>query len=401
MTALRPFIGIVVCFALVSGAPSQDVAGASQDKFAVHRGVNVSGPFLTVYYINPNGTGHVMEYRGIVPYLQNVKKIPGWYTGDDLHSHGFDFVRLLVNPLPLLEDSPLAREGLYDDIAKGIDAYRIAGLRVIVSNMFRDAAAVGKVTADAESQAFADFRVLINDTARRLSTFPSGSVALELLNEPPGGNCATNGWLLEQQVLVKDIRKISSVLPIVITGCNYGQADGVTFLNSSNINLDDPNIFVSIHYYQPMAFTHQGSKYQEFKYIQGLVYPADISNLAEVLHTTNRNIDESRLSIADSLKAKEVTMKYITRYFADMPNAGSINHDFDKVSKWAQDNHFPSSRIILGEFAALNWRTNDTSVYHRSRLRWDLDVRRAAEAHGVAWSYLNLTYPFGDVFEWR
>jgi hypothetical protein len=65
---------------------------------------------------------------------------------------------------------------------------------------------------------------------------------------------------------------------------------------------------------------------------------------------------------------------------------------------WVNTNGIPPSRILLGEFAALNWRRTVSPDYVASRVCRDEDVKAAAAERGIAWAYWNLPNQKGPIF---
>ncbi|MCJ9729713.1 glycoside hydrolase family 5 protein [Bradyrhizobium sp. PRIMUS42] len=380
--------GIVLPIAVLSTA----TAGETDTPFPIREGINIAGPFVRTKVAPSNFNGERSEYWTRTMY-------PGWYTGDELRQQGFDFVRMAINPAVLLENPALRRGRFLDEIDREIQFYRSAGLRVIADlHFWRPANEVWTeqaIMGDGSSAAGSAYRALVVEIADRLARYPQGDVALELLNEPPTQDCGT-GWIPLQQALVRAVRESTAKLPIIVTGCG-GQLDGLLALDRSKIDLSDSNLIFTFHFYEPFLFTHQGA-YRLYLHIQGIPYPAADGSVEAAVGLTNALIDQLGLSIADAVAEKASATKEILRYFAQAPGRDFVKSQFDKVSAWARANTIPPSRILLGEFAAINWRKTDRPDYLAARIRWDNDVRAAAAERGFAWAYWNLPYPKGDIF---
>jgi len=320
--------------------------------FQIRQGINVAGPYVRIRRVSSGEVVPRLEYWGSAEYSN-------WYTGTDLRHMGFDFVRLPVNPVPLLASAPDLRSRLLDEIVNWLKGYTSAGLRVIVDLHFWSPPDKfwfpANLVPERNIAAFEAYRSLIRSLSERLARLPHGVVALELLNEPPSDDCRGDGWIREQRTLLADARAVTRELPLVVTGCG-GQLEGLLALDAYDVSFRDRNLLFTFHFYEPFVFTHQGG-YVEYRYFSEIPYPASAGTLASTIEKTNEAIDTA-----------------ITR-----PRAHDVSVD----------------RIFLGEFAAINWRNYDTPQYLRSRKTWNRDVRAAAARLGIASAYWNLPYPKG------
>jgi hypothetical protein len=337
---------------------------------------------------------------GQISDFWTLKLYPGWYTGDELRQSGYDFVRFPVNPVVLLQNPPAVRARLINEIEKGMQPYISAHLRIIFDLQFwgpEDKVWTNEeVSSNPAGLEFAAYREIVREIAARLDGYPHGQVALELMNEPSAKYCPAGGWIAEQKILLGDVRNVAAQLPVIVTGCG-GQLDGLLALNASKINMKDRNLLFTFHFYEPYLFTAQGS-YRDYIYIEGIRYPASVGRLRSTLAMTYRNIDAANLSSSGALAAKLRDAEIVSWYYNQSPGREFIEKRFSALAVWAQDNKVLTSRIILGEFAAINWRKHDTMGYFSSRIHWDEDVQSAADRAGIASAYWNLPYPKGPTF---
>jgi endoglucanase len=112
--------------------------------------------------------------------------------------------------------------------------------------------------------------------------------------------------------------------------------NSVDHLDDLALPAGDTNLIVTVHYYKPMEFTHQGAPWSSAKDKSGIVWPRDDADRA------------------------------------------AVSNDFAKVAAWAKANNRP---IHLGEFGAYDKAPMD------SRIRYADFVARTAESHGWSWAW--------------
>lgn len=158
------------------------------------------------------------------------------------------------------------------------------------------------------------------------------SVIFELLNEPNGKLTPDlwNQWVSE---VLPTIRASNPTRTLVIGPPFW---NGIEHLDELKLPEDDRNIIVTVHYYEPMRFTHQGARWNK--------------ETAQLSGITWGGAEE---------KAR-------------------VARDFALVQKWSQEHHRP---ILLGEFGAYEKAPMD------SRATYVATVARAAESLGWAWTY--------------
>jgi len=159
----------------------------------------------------------------------------------------------------------------------------------------------------------------------------SGNVMFEILNEPNGKMDAEWNSLITAALAV--IRKTNPTRNVVIGPAFW---NNISHLPQLELPKDDRHLIVTVHYYLPMRFTHQGAPWSP-----------------------------------ENTGISGVTWGTPEEYAA-------IEHDFDDVQAWAKANDRP---ILLGEFGAYDKGALD------SRVKYTSAVARAAEKRGWAWSY--------------
>jgi endoglucanase len=177
------------------------------------------------------------------------------------------------------------------------------------------------------------------------------SILFELLNEPNGKLDAPH-W---NDLLAKALAVVRASNPdrTVIVGPVWWNSTGS--LPKLVLPENDRNLLVTIHFYDPMTFTHQGASW-----VQG----SD-----KWLGNTWEGTD---------------------------PEKAAVTAVFDRAAAWGGANGRP---IFLGEFGAFSKGDME------SRARWTAFVARTAESHGFGWAYWEFCSGFGAydpvAKEWR
>jgi endoglucanase len=158
------------------------------------------------------------------------------------------------------------------------------------------------------------------------------SVIFEILNEP-NGKITPALW---NEMLKENLATIRATNPARTVVIGPAFWNSIAALKSLELPADDRNIIVTVHYYLPMTFTHQGAQWNR-----------ETANLSGVTWGT------------DAEKRK-------------------VETDFAGVEAWSKVHGRP---ILLGEFGAYDKGAMD------SRVRYTAHVARTAESLGWAWTY--------------
>jgi endoglucanase len=158
------------------------------------------------------------------------------------------------------------------------------------------------------------------------------ALLFEILNEP-NGKLDDAAWNRLLAVELAEMRRTNPERNVVVGPASWNSPD---HLDGLQLPAGDRHLIVTVHYYAPMSFTHQGASWvKEYTALHGVGWgsPAELDRL---------------------------------------------NADFDKVQAWAAAHGRP---ILLGEFGAYDKAAMDY------RVRYTSAVARAAEARGWAWCY--------------
>ncbi len=159
------------------------------------------------------------------------------------------------------------------------------------------------------------------------------SVLFEILNEPNEKLTVDlwNEYLKEPLAIIRETNPTRTVI--------IGPAfwNGIDFLDQLVLPEDDRQIIVTVHYYHPMSFTHQGAPW-----------------------------------------AAEHKDKSGVRWLGQPEEKQAIERDFAGVQAWSEEHRRP---IYLGEFGAYDRADMD------SRVCYTQFIAREAEELGWSWGY--------------
>lgn len=168
--------------------------------------------------------------------------------------------------------------------------------------------------------------------APRFKNAPS-SVMFEILNEPNRAMDAARWNSLLAEALTT-IRQTNPVRTVIVGPANSNNLKALPQLKLPD---NDRNLLVTVHYYNPSAFTHQGATWTtpSREHLTGVPWGTSADHAA-------------------------------------------VDKDFDIIAAWAKANHRP---ILIGEFGAYD--KGEMSM----RAAWASAVAKAAEARGFAWTW--------------
>ena len=197
------------------------------------------------------------------------------------------------------------------------------------------------------------YEEFISDTARHTSRLVamwqqiaeryasySSDLFFEPLNEPHDIGADTWNDILAQAITV--IRNTNPSRPVVV-----GPVDWYSYrrLNELKLPADDRALIVTLHYYLPFEFTHQG---------------------AEWVNGSNAWLG--------------------TKWESTNSQKDSLDFDLNIAARWGKEQQRP---IYLGEFGAYSKADID------SRARWTDFIARRAESYLMSWAYWEFRSGFG------
>ncbi|GLK55029.1 hypothetical protein JOD31_002189 [Methylopila capsulata] len=303
------------------------------------------------------------------------------YRTSTFAATGFDHVRLTIDLGPFLDDPGSARWATFrDPFLALVERFRREKLGVIVT--LTAPGLNGQIPEDQldglEGPRFKRYTNLVGRVARTLKN-RRGRIALEAMNEPQQA-CEAEGktdWTAYQERLVARIRTEAPDLLLFVTGGCWSKIEGLDGL--SDALLADPKSLVSVHFYEPFLFTHQGSTWTLpiMPLIAGLPFPANPDRLDALLaRAAERGAGRPAL-----VEEAQAAIRY---YFVETWDATKVRMQFDALERWRRARNIPPERIVLTEFGAskVDGLADDVA----SRAAWLEAVTRSVEARGWGWT---------------
>lgn len=185
------------------------------------------------------------------------------------------------------------------------------------------------------------FLALWSQIAKRYQNYPSDLV-FEILNEPHS-NMTSGFWNSYLELAINTIRETNEERVLMIGTAPWGGFDGI---KSLQLPENDRQLIVTVHYYNPFQFTHQGAEW-----------------------------------------AGEESENWLgTTWTGTSQEMSAVDADFDFVEQWATENNRP---IHLGEFGAYE------KAPLESRITWTEYIRSSAEQRNFSWAYWEFGAGFG------
>lgn len=373
---------------------------AAAEVLPLHRGVGLN-EWLNWSPLDPDGTYHWPPYRSVEDWLGRYRPLSHWPGGDPferIKALGFDFVRLTVDPGPLLATSGDRRQEAIGIIASDVRRVTAAGLKVVVNlhdNNQVPAYGSDLVDAGAATPGIATHRAVTAELAAALVSIDVHKVAIEPFNEPAYYPCDETGdedWQTIMSGHVAAIRAVSPDLTIIATGACGGDVDGLVDIVPS---FDDPAISYSFHMYEPHLFTHQRSP-DATVYASGLPWPAASRTPDAVVAALSARMDAAGADAAEKAATLRAMHPTIEQYFAEDWGPAQLETRIDQAVAWANAHGIPSARLFMGEFGVIAMSPDGKmGAADPDRLRYLAAVRSAAEARSIPWGIWEYSNPWG------
>ncbi|HEY0181852.1 MAG TPA: cellulase family glycosylhydrolase [Rhodopila sp.] len=263
----------------------------------------------------------------------------------DLRAAGFDFVRLAVDPVVVEPQRPVLLEAIRRIQRQGMTALvspHPQNWRLETSKADRDR-----------------LRAFWQTLAPALRPLDPARLAVEVLNEPVfAGDPA--GWMALQHLLLTDIRQALPNVTIVLTGQDWGSAEGLLNLRPEA----DRNVLYSFHYYDPAELTSLAA------------YRPGLDRVA--LSRLPFPVDDRSACEMTAVRSGDVPTRELMQYYCRLRwDTARITVQLARVADWARTYHV---QILAGEFGA------SAELNPAARVAWLKAVHDALESQGIGWA---------------
>jgi hypothetical protein len=359
------------------------------------------GATLVEFFEFPATVGDGLAKTYAAPPFPHAASSLTLFDFDALHRIGFDHMRVPLDVGPLMQGGEAERRQILDQLAATIKAINSHGLAVLITLLPPSLQhELPETYLDSRNgEKFLAYADVVERVAAALAPLDPHMVALEPMNEPQS-QCRIHfgtDWSTYQEILAERVRRISAQLPLFLTGGCWSNIEGIVLLDGDLLR--DPRNFISVHFYYPFLFTHQGATWSE-PYLAGTMgvpYPAAAGTLDDTLRLTRirfRSLPLAPEVDRDAAEAK--AEREIGKYFAQMQGPAQIELWMKRVADWQRRQSIDSDHIVFTEFGAMKQTVNGVQFDRASRARWLRDASASIENHGWGWTaYVLRDDPFG------
>ncbi|MEA2881621.1 MAG: endoglucanase [Bradyrhizobium sp.] len=291
----------------------------------------------------------------------------------ELRKAGMTHVRLPVPAERLMRRfaSLTERDDLLHELGRAIGT--LASLGYSISIDLHPGDRFNQLHRDDPGASMDEMKRAWTDLAQIMKDASSGRVFAELLNEP---DVKPERWQKEVEELAAFVRQLLPDTTLIVGPVNWQRADSLPAFRP----LSDLNTVYAIHFYDPMAFTHQGhwDSHDPLHDIRGLPWPIRADD--PKVEAIRRQLTNERPGAA---------LEALDRAIAASAANSGIEKWLEPAATWQRRFSRP---IIINEFGVLK-----AAAPRDSRLRWLAAVTTYAGEHCWGWAHWELAQGFGLV----
>ncbi len=330
-----------------TGGAAANASAAGASAFSFKRGVNIS------HWLAQN--------EGPDSYAAP------WFGESDvawIAQHGFDHIRLPVDLRECLKPDGTLDGAKLKPVVDLIAWAKKRGLGTVLDAHFLPGADFNSVGGDKRVYTDEPLQAKVAGVWRELAKrFASEGpwLRFEILNEPVAEENAQLNPFMHRMLAA--IRESNPTRMVYVTSNKWSQ-----FATVPDVVLpDDPNIALTIHTYEPLAFTHQRAPWVGFKdTLPPVKFPGVVPDLTG--HTT------------------EIFGGYI--HAGDVLTVEQVKANFARVDAWLKT-HAPKIEVYVGEFGVFEAADDE------SARRWISTVVHECESRGWGWAVWDYNDSFG------
>lgn len=317
---------------------SADPGPKTDVKYTFKRGVNIS------HWLSQN-----FEAR---PYAAS------WFDEEDvswIKKQGFDHIRLPVDVRLCIDTQGHLQADKLKPVVNAIHWAKSHGLGTVLDAHFLPGADFNSVGGDSRVYTDETLQKKVADVWRELArNFAAEGpwLRFEILNEPVAAeNKQLNPFMHR---MLATIRETNPTRIVYVTSNRWSG-----FGTVADVELPaDKNIALTVHYYEPLAFTHQRASWTGFKEsMPAVTFPGKVPDL------TGHTLEHYSLHLKTGAEL----------------SAAQVREAFVKVDTWVKQ-HRPGLEVYLGEFGV--YRAADPD----STKRWIGLVVSECETRGWSWA---------------
>lgn len=285
-----------------------------------------------------------------------------------IDSMGFEFVKLIVNPEPLMSGDGLDESKAWY-LREIVDLVVSQGLPVVVC--IHPEWEFKKTTLD-DLTAFARYLRFLEEAGVLLAArWGPKQLALQLMTEPVTDSL---DWNELQKRMWQAARRAMPEHTLILAGNQVGKIEGL--IETRPVN--DENVIYSFTFYDPFVITLQGAQWltpEWWSHLGPVPYPSSPGIIAESMPALVERIP------ASPDQWRPAVRRVLTEYGNPGWNRQRIAARVERLSHWNKQ-HGGRLKIWCAEFGCYQ-RTVDPAV----RRRYIKDVREVFEENGIGWAY--------------
>jgi endoglucanase len=284
-----------------------------------------------------------------------------------IKSMGFEFVKLIINPEPLMSGNRLNESKWY--LKEIVQRVVEEGLPVVVCIHPEWEFKKALLSDPGE---FARLLGFIEDVGKFLARgWGPKEVVLQLMTEP-GANAMD--WNDLQPRLWRAARRAMPEHTLILAGDQVGKIEGLITTKP----VDDANVVYSFTFYDPFVLTLQGAEWltpKLWSHLGDVPYPSDPDMIAQRMPSILGNIP------ANPAEWRPTVKRLLTDYGNAKWNRERIATRVKKLVDW-NESHGGGLKIWCAEFGCYQ-----RTIGPEDRYRYIKDLREVFEENGIGWAY--------------